>query len=498
MNHALRNIRVHIPVINFALLLRVIGLLLMIESVFLLLPLVTCLYYHEADWKAFLITFGATLGSGAAMSFGIHPRSSSMGKREGFLLTGLVWVFFSLFGMLPFMLASEAPLSVSDAFFESMSGFTTTGATIMTSIAHLSHGAIVWRSLMQWIGGMGIILFTLAVIPMLNHSGGMQMFNAEVTGITHDKLRPRISQTAKSLWLIYITLTVVLYVLLLVGPMGKFDALCYAFSIMSTGGFATSDAGLNLWNSDYIEAVTTVFMFIGGVSFTLIYRAVHRDFRAVWNNDVFRTYLAIIGVCYAAFVVNILSRGQMTSIKSVTLDPLFQIVSMISSTGFELADFGQWGTFSLSIVFFLMFFGACAGSTSGGAKIDRLIYMLKNCRNEIDRCVHPNNILTVRVNGRVIPHETVSKVIAFLCLYMLIIVVGGMVLTAMGLPLIDSFFGTFTCISNTGLGAGVTGYGGTFAIVPDPGKWLLALIMLTGRLELFTILTIFTPSFWKK
>ncbi|MDE5725080.1 MAG: TrkH family potassium uptake protein [Duncaniella sp.] len=493
----LRRFRLNMPFINFPVVLRVIGLLLVIESVFLLIPMATCFYYGEDDWRSFLLTLCLSLSCGGAMTL-IHPRSSSMGKREGFLLTALVWVFFSIFGMIPFMTASTNPLSISDAFFEAMSGFTTTGASIMTSISHLSHGAVIWRSLMQWIGGMGIILFTLAVIPMLNHSGGMQMFNAEVTGITHDKLRPRISQTAKSLWLIYITLTVLLFTLLVAGPMGVFDAINYSFSIMSTGGFSTSDEGLSLWNSDYIEVVTTFFMFIGGVSFTLIYRAVNRDFRAIWHNDVFKFYLFIIAFFYVLFVANIFLKGQATTLKSWTLDPLFQIVSLISSTGFEVGDFGNWGTFTIALSMFLMYFGACAGSTSGGAKLDRLIYMLKNCRNEIDRCIHPNNILTVRVNGRVIPHETVSKVTAFLCLYMFIIIVGGIVLTAMGMPLVDSFFSTFTCISNTGLASGVTGYGGSFALVPDSGKWLLAFIMLTGRLELFTVLVIFTPSFWKK
>ncbi len=498
MRRSVHNLRSYFPVINIPVLLRIMGLLLVIEAAFLLVPLATCLIYGESDWKAFLITFAVTLATGSVMAFAIHPTSPSMGKREGFLLTAMVWVFFSTFGMLPFMLMTDRPLSVSDAFFEAMSGFTTTGASIMTSISHLSHGAVIWRSLMQWIGGMGIILFTLAVIPMLNHSGGMQMFNAEVTGITHDKLRPRISQTAKSLWLIYFTLTVILFLLLYAGPMEEFDAVCYAFSIMSTGGFATSDEGLGLWRSDYIEAVATFFMFIGGVSFTLIYRAVHRDFRAVWQNDVFRTYLGIIAFCYVVFAVTIWLNGQATSVKAVTLDPLFQIVSMISSTGFEVPEFGSWGTFILAMVIVLMFFGACAGSTSGGAKIDRLIYMLQNCRNEIERCIHPNNILTVRVNGKVIPHETVSKVIAFLCLYVLIILVGGIILTAMGLPLIDAFFSTFTCISNTGLSGGVTGYGGKFSIIPDGGKWILAMIMLIGRLELFTVLLLFTPAFWKK
>lgn len=485
-------------VINFPVILRIIGLLLIIEGLFLTVPLATSLVYHETDWMCFLLTMVVTIVAGTIMTFGIRPRNPRMGKREGFLLTALIWIFFSIFGMIPFILMEKQPMSVSDAFFEAMSGFTTTGATVMDSISHLSHGIVMWRSLMQWIGGMGIILFTLAVVPMLNHSGGMQMFNAEVTGITHDKLRPRISQTAKGLWLIYIVLTLVLFILLIIGPMDTFEAICHAFSTMSTGGFSTADASIEAWDSIYIESVVTVFMFLGGTSFVLLYRAAHGDFKPIWQNDVFRAYVGIILVCYVLFVIAIFYHGQAYSIKSVTLDPLFQIVSTITSTGYEVSDFSNWGTFTLSLVFALMFFGACAGSTSGGAKIDRLIYLLKNCRNEIVRCVYPNNIFTVRVNRRVIPHETVSKVIAFLCLYVMIIMAGGIILTALGLPLVDSFFSAFSCISNTGLGAGVTGYGGSYAIVPDVGKWLLAIIMMIGRLELFTVLILFTPTFWKK
>lgn len=480
------------------MLLRIIGLLLMIEAAFLLIPMATSIIYGERDWLCFMVTIIVTLVAGAIMTFCIRPRSPRMGKREGFLLTALIWIFFSAFGMIPFMFMENHPLSVSDAFFEAMSGFTTTGATVMTSISHLSHGVVLWRSLMQWIGGMGIILFTLAVVPKLNHSGGMQMFNAEVTGITHDKLRPRISQTAKGLWLIYIVLTCLLFVLLIIGPMDVFEALCHAFSTMSTGGFSTADASIEAWDSVYIEIVMTVFMFLGGTSFVLLYRAAHGDFKPIWKNDVFRTYVGIIFTCYILFVIAIFYHGQAYSVKAVTLDPIFQIVSTITSTGYEVSSFSSWGTFALSLVFALMFFGACAGSTSGGAKIDRLIYLLKNCRNEIVRCVHPNNIFTVRVNDRVIPHETVSKVIAFLCLYVIIIMVGGILLTALGLPLVDSFFSAFSCISNTGLGAGVTGYGGSYSIVPDVGKWILALIMMIGRLELFTVLILFTPAFWKK
>ena len=223
--------------INFPVLLRIIGLLLMIEAAFLLIPMATSIIYGERDWLCFMVTIIVTLVAGAIMTFCIRPRSPRMGKREGFLLTALIWIFFSAFGMIPFMFMENHPLSVSDAFFEAMSGFTTTGATVMTSISHLSHGVVLWRSLMQWIGGMGIILFTLAVVPKLNHSGGMQMFNAEVTGITHDKLRPRISQTAKGLWLIYIVLTCLLFVLLIIGPMDVFEAWCQASRLCRQGDF---------------------------------------------------------------------------------------------------------------------------------------------------------------------------------------------------------------------------------------------------------------------
>lgn len=485
-------------IINFPVILRIIGLLLIIEGLFLVVPLVTCLIYGEHDWVCFCLTLIVTIAAGSVMSFGIRPRNPRMGKREGFLLTALIWIFFSGFGMIPFIFMERQPMSVSDAFFEAMSGFTTTGATVMDSIGHLSHGVVIWRSLMQWIGGMGIILFTLAVVPMLNHSGGMQMFNAEVTGITHDKLRPRISQTAKGLWLIYIVLTLVLFILLVLGPMDIFESICHAFSAMSTGGFSTADEGIHAWNSVYTESILTVFMFLGGTSFVLLYKAAHGDFSPIWKNDVFRSYVGIIVVCYILYVIAIIGHGQAYSVKSVTLDPIFQIVSTITSTGYEVPGFSSWGTFALSLAFGMMFSGACAGSTSGGAKIDRLIYLLKNCRNEVLRCIHPNNIYTVRINDRVIPHETVSKVIAFLCLYVMIIIVGGVLLCALGLPLVDSFFSAFSCISNTGLGAGITGYGSTYAIVPDMGKWILALIMMIGRLELFTVLILFTPAFWKK
>lgn len=483
--------------INFTMIARIMGLLLLIESAFMLLPLITCLIYNENDYLGFLIATAVTSFAGILMITYIRPNHHSMGKREGFLLTALVWIVFSCFGMLPFMLC-ETPLTLSDAFFESMSGFTTTGASVLLSIENFSHGIHLWRCLMQWIGGMGIILFTLAVIPMLNHSGGMQMFNAEVTGITHDKLRPRISATAKRLWGIYFILTVILIGLLWIGPMSLFDSICHSFSTISTGGFSTSDQSIGAWESLYVKIVVTVFMFLGGVNFALLFKASTGDFKSVWNNDTFRAYLYIVGGMLLMFIITIIINGQAVSIESVTIDPLFQIISTITSTGYTITNFENWGTFVLALVFVLMFFGACAGSTSGGAKIDRMLYLIKNLSNELKRCVHPHAIYSVRVNDKIIPSELVNKVIAFLCLYVILIMIGGVVLTAFGLPLVDAFFSSFSCISNTGLGAGITGYGGSYELLPDIGKWILSLLMLIGRLELFTVLILFTRSFWKK
>ncbi len=247
-----------------------------------------------------------------------------------------------------------------------------------------------------------------------------------------------------------------------------------------------------------MTVVVMIFMFLGGTSFSLIFRALHGDVRPLWRNDVFRAYLYIVGVFFVMFVVNIILRGQVTDWKSVTIYPLFQIISTITSTGLGVCDFESWGSFVIALMFVLMFSGACAGSTSGGAKIDRILFLIKNTRNELYRCVHPNAVTNVRVNGKVIPADIVSKVIAFLCIYVMVILVGGIVLTAIGLPLIDAFFSAFSCVSNTGFGAGVTGYGGSFDLVPDVGKWVLSLLMLIGRLELFTVLILFTPGFWRK
>ncbi len=482
--------------INWLMLVRISGWLLLVEGLFMAIPMLTSLFYGEEDVSGFLIAMGITFLVGGIAAFGVTPRRFDMGKREGFLLTGLVWVVFSFFGMIPFLLSST-PLSVPEAYFESMSGFTTTGATVMACITDLSHGLHIWRSLMQWIGGMGIILFTLAVLPMLNSSGGMQMFNAEVTGITHEKLRPRVSSTAKRLWLVYFLLTLLLMGLYMLGPMNPFDSVCHALSTMSTGGFSTFQESISKWDSLYVKVVTSVFMFIGGVNFALIFKASMGDLKSFWNNEVFRVYVGMIIVLWIAFDISLVNNPLVPDkVESYTIDPLFMIISMLSSTGYVLKGVENWGVFIFALMLLMMFVGACAGSTSGGSKIDRSIYLWKNARNELYRCIYPNHIMSVSINGRTISPEITNKVMVFLFLYIMVIIAGGILLCINGISLHDSFFASFSCVSNTGLCN--SSLGESYAVVPDAGKWVLSLLMLTGRLEIFTILILFTPGFWKR
>ncbi|MDE6304076.1 MAG: TrkH family potassium uptake protein [Paramuribaculum sp.] len=495
--HPSRHSQRHFSGLNIRMLVKVIGWLLLIEAAFMFIPLAACFIWEQGrDSVAFMWAIAITALCGCGATFLSRPMRTDMRKRESYILTALVWVVFSAFAMIPFMLCST-PFSLCDAYFEAMSGFTTTGATALGSINSLSHGILMWRCLMQWLGGMGIILFTLAILPALNHSGGMMMFNAEVTGITHDKIRPRISQTAKGLWGIYFLLSVLLFVLLLCGPMNAFESICHAMSTISTGGNSTTDSSISHWNSVYVESILTLFMFLGGVNFVLIYKlGVTRKIRSLWDNEVFRTYVYIIAVLLVVYAASIIAGGNYTDVKSVTIDPLFQIVSTITSTGYVINGFEKWGPFILAVTFMLMFFGGCAGSTSGGAKIDRLIYLAKNTGNEISKVLHPHAILSVRVNNKVVPHDLVAKVIAFLCLYMMTIAAGSLLLSALGIPVADAFFSSFSCVCNTGFGTSITGYGGSYDIMPDAAKWILSFLMLTGRLELFTVFVLFTRRFW--
>lgn len=486
----------HKAYINIRMLLRVIGWLLMVETGFMIIPCLVGLLYGEHSTVDFLICIGIT-GGVSAILMSLKPKSREMGKREAIMLTALTWVILSLFGMLPFLLCGTH-LNVTDAFFETMSGFTTTGASVLNTLTDVPHSILLWRCIVQWIGGLGIILFTLAVVPMLNYQGGMQLFNAEVTGITHDKLRPRISYTAKGLWTVYIILTATLTILLAFSKMDIFDAVCYGLSTMSTGGFSNSDMSLEDWNSLYIKSVMMIFMFLGGVNFALLFSVAQGKFKSLLKNDALRWYLIIILVCYLAFCLNIFLHGLGHEVEDYTIDPMFQVISILSSTGLTEPDFQNWGSLSIVVLIIMMFMGACAGSTSGGAKIDRFIVMFKFIRNEFYKMMHPNTVTTVCINRKGTGRDVVNKTLAFLFLYVIVIVIGGVVLVLLGMEAKDGFFCCLSAISNTGLGTATTGISGNYALVPPLAKWVLSFIMLTGRLELYTILLLFTPTFWKK
>ena len=484
-------------VVNGAMLVALTGRLLMIESAFMAVPTALCFFCDRSDVWAFVISTAITFLTGLAIKLWVKPTNTSLGRRDGALLTCMVWVIFSLFGMLPYILGSSH-LNVSEAFFEAMSGFTTTGATVIRDIESCGKGIMLWRAVTQWLGGLGIVLFTLTVLPSLNNSKGLFMFHAEVSGITHDKIGARIANTARILWGLYALITAVLIGLLWVGPMNFFESVCHAFATISTGGYSTRNASIAAFNSAYTKGVLTVFMFIGGVNFSLVYLAMKGQIKELWRNDVLRLYVALIAVNYVFTLGSILHSGNYGNWQSLTIDPVFHIVSAMTSTGLGAGNFESWGEIALVLTIIMMFFGACAGSTTGGAKIDRLLYLIKNFGIEVKRSISPRYMKAVRVNNQVVTPERGHEIVAFMMIYVGLILIGGLALSAMDFPIVDAFFSSVSCVANNGLGAGITGVTGSYDFLPGVGKWLMSFLMLAGRLEIFALIALFAPSFWKR
>lgn len=483
---------------NFRLINRIFGILLLIESFFMLLSGGVAILYKEPDLKAFLISTAITAGAGGILIYSGRSFENQIGKREGFFIVSFAWILFSLFGMLPFILSGSIP-SVTDSFFETMSGFTTTGASILNNIDSLPHGILFWRSLIQWLGGMGIIVFTLAVLPMFS-SGGLQLFNAEVPGLTHDKIRPRIQHTAKRLWIIYFAVTMICAGFLWLGPMNLFDAICHSFTTLATGGYSTRQASIAYWDSGYIEYVLIFFMFIAGTNFTLVYFLLTGKGDRFGKDEEFRWYLSITILFTVLFMAAFWFTHQVTDVEATFRASLFHVMTIFTTTGFAgiNANYVAWGPIFWVLTLIIMAMGASAGSTSGGIKVIRIMVLLKNTVNELYRQVHPKAIVPVRINRHVISFDLVSKVLAFIFVYILLTIIGILMLVILGLDFDTAIGSALTCVSNVGPGLGTTGPAGNFAMVPDMGKWILSILMLIGRLELFTVLLLFTPGFWKK
>ena len=474
--------------------LRVLGALLAFSGLSLLLPIAFSLYYRDGDLLGLLFSMLSFVLAGTAL-WKLTPAKPGLRIREGFAVVTLGWVLLAVFGTLPYLL-SGIDISFTDAFFETMSGFTTTGATILSDVETLPHGVLFWRSLTHWLGGMGIIVLSLAILPMLG-VGGMQLFRAEVPGPEVDKLQPRIQDTAKILWGVYLLLSVVEAVLLKLGGMTVFDALCHTFGTMATGGFSTKNAGIGYFQSAYIEYVITFFMILAGTNFALHYRTLKGDFRSYLNSSEFRFYLGII-LFATVFVFLDLRFAQQVDSGGAIQKSVFQVASLLTTTGYHSADYETWAVSSQLALVVLMFFGGCAGSTGGGIKIVRIYLMVKYAIAQLKKLLHPHAVIPIRLNDRSVPHEAVTAVLGFLLVYLTIFVIASLCMSLLGLDLVSSVSTVISTLGNIGPGIGTIGPTENFAHIPAVGKWGLSFLMLTGRLEIYTVLVLFNRNFWVK
>ena len=480
--------------ISYRSVIHILSALLIFLGISLIAPALIAFFSREGDFNAFLVTIAIAWLIGFSGFF-----SSSVNRelrpKDGFLIVTAGWLLFALIGALPFKISGFIP-SYTDAFFETISGFTTTGASILTNIEALPHGLLFWRSMTHWLGGMGIILISLAVLPLLG-VGGMQLFKAEVPGPTHDKLTPRIKSTAKLLWGVYVLISLVEAILLKLAGMNWFDAFCHTFGTMATGGFSTKNASIGHYNSAVIDYIIIIFMILAGINFALHYRAL-RGKPLVYFKDTEAMFF--LGVVAFASVIIAMDVWKVTghSFPKTIQYSLFQVVSIVTTTGYGTADYEQWSTLSQVMLFFLMFFGGCAGSTGGGIKIIRIMILLKIGINEIKRLIHPQAVFTIRVGNMVIPREIVSNIGGFFLLYAGLTIFGVLFMSALGLDFETAFSSVAANINNIGPGLGAVGPMDNYAAIPVAGKWFLCLLMLAGRLEIFTVLVLFTVSFWKK
>ncbi len=453
------------------------------------------LYYGDNDVSALLGTGLSIAAIGGLIFASLRKYKKDIRKRESYLIVGSGWIVMSAFGALPFVVHGSIP-SYTDAFFETISGFTTTGASILNDIESLPHGLLFWRSFTQWLGGMGIIVLSLAILPILG-IGGMQLFVAEVPGPTKDKIHPRIRETAKRLWGIYLLLTLAETLLLITGGMNLFDALTHSFTTMATGGFSTKQASVAAWDSPFIHYVIIFFMFVAGMNFSLHYFWLRGAWKKLTGNDEFKFYLFFVLGVSVVIAVDLFLHGYGGAEKSFR-DSLFQTVSIVTTTGYVTSDYETWGAFYQIVFFILLFAGGCAGSTGGAIKMVRHQLLIKNSLNELKRLLHPRAVIPVRFNKKIVSNDVMANITAFSFWYIAIFLVGMLILSLLGMDFISAIGAAATTLGNVGPGIGTVGPSLNFANVPTTGKWVLSFLMLVGRLELFTILVIFSKSFWKK
>lgn len=493
---------------------RLFGVLLFIETMALLLTAAVSWFYHvrcgENDYSAFLIAAAITGAVGMLLYFVGKKRKTGIDNDDTFVIVTLSWILFSLFGMLPFLL-SGAIDNVTDAFFETISGFTTTGSTILKNVDQQTHGILFWRAVMQWLGGLGIVVFTLAFIPTVTKgSKKASLFAAEAPGMSVEKLTPSMHSTSRILWAIYIFITLLCATLYALGPMSLFDAVCHAFTTISTGGYSTHQDSLAYFHSDYVEYVAVFFMAISAINFSMFFFLVSGRWDLLRKNEEVNTYLVSIVVMTLLFMGLFVLAPHLAGVTKPQLasypkgggdlfkTSLFHVVSMLSNTGFssQNANYDLWGMLFVIPTLLMQIVGGCAGSASGGIKMARVIVIFKFVKNALKELIHPTGMFSVKLSGQTVDETTVRRVCNFLSWFMLLLVLNVLVLTWTGVGLEDASIAFLTCFSNLGMGSGATGPGASLADLPTAAKWILSADMLLGRLEIITVILIFFRSTW--
>ena len=483
--------------VNFRIINKIIGSLLFLEAFFMGWCLAIAFGQHEDDVLAFLLSMLLTFGCGFIFLYFGRGAKNTLGRRDAYVVVTATWVIFSFFGMFPFLIHGSIPQLV-DAYFETMSGFTTTGATILDDVECLPHGILFWRSLMQWIGGLGIVFFTIAILPSLV-GGSVKVFAAEATGPIKSKMHPRLTTTAKWIWTIYLLLTVGCGVAFWLAGMNWFEATTYSMTTTATGGFAIHNESTEYFHSAAIDYISITFQFLSGINFTLFYMSVIKmKLGLLFKNQEFRLYLAMV-VGATLWIMYLLLTQMDYEFERAFRSALFQVVSFITTTGMFNDDAAQWPHITWVILGVLMYMGACAGSTSGGFKCIRTLMLLQVVRNNFRQNLHPNAVLPVRVQGQSIPQSKLVSLFAFFALTIAMILVTATIMIVAGIDHVNAITIALSCVGNVGPTLGTQiGPEMSWSILPDTIKWLLCLLMLMGRLEIMTVLVLFTRAFWKE
>lgn len=479
--------------------LSAVGAALLFLTVAMIVPLIVGIAYREEKmFFPWLLSIGFTGGMGFFLFwFFKTPQKTALTQREGIAIVAFTWLGISLAGSLPFIFSSSLP--ITEAVFESVSGFTTTGFTSFSNVQAEPHAILFWRSFMQWLGGMGIIVISIAIFPFLGVGGGMQLFKTELSNPTGDKIRPRIQDTARTLWKVYLLLTATEIILLMIGGMNLFDSVCHSFSTVATGGFSTKNNSIAYFNSAYIENVIMIFMLLSGISFTLFYYMIaKKEYWILWKNPETKFYIIVVCILSILIFIPLLFAHTFQNAWVSLRHSFFHLISLVTTTGFTVTDYTTWPVLPQIILFLSMFMGACAGSTTGGIKMYRIMLYAKFCYSQMFQLIHSRVVHQVKIKEKVVPPQLIRNALGFLGLYLFVCAVGVLLLAAMNVDGMTAAAAVISCVGNGGSAFGGVGPSETLTGIPMAGKWVLSICMLVGRLEIYTFLLLLVPAFWRK